>query len=120
MNESAAKLQEILKDESFGKALLAADSPETVQKMLEEKGVSLSLDEISEVGELISRIASGEITEEQLRAAGNGELSEEDLEQVAGGDINAVTALGIIIAGVLGTAGLLIDSAVESNTGRHW
>ena len=37
------------------------------------------------IGGILNKLASGEITQEQVQKAANGELSEEELEHVAGG-----------------------------------
>ena len=95
------KVREVLSDEGFVKELLAMENEAEVQKALGDKGISISLEEIEMVGELIRKAASGEITVEQIEAAGSGELSEDELEQVAGGAILS----GIIACLVLGAIG---------------
>ena len=83
MNEE--KLKEALSDEAFVKELLAMEKPEDVQAALEEKGVEFTLDDIKQIGEVIRKVQSGEISQEQLERAANGELSEDELEGVSGG-----------------------------------
>ncbi|MBR3630635.1 MAG: hypothetical protein IKN55_09240, partial [Oscillospiraceae bacterium] len=76
-----------LSDEDFVKTLLSSETPEAAQKLLSDKGVSLSIEEIRSAGETLSKLAEGEIS---------SELSEDELEQVAGGDVICGIIVGII------------------------
>ena len=84
MNQNAEQLKKVLSDEDFVKTLLSSETPEAAQKLLSDKGVSLSIEEIRSAGETISKLAEGKIS---------SELSEDELEQAAGGDL----ASGIIV-----------------------
>ena len=95
MNEE--KLKEVLSDDAFVKELLAMEKPEDVQAALEEKGVEFTLDDIKQIGEVIRKVQSGEISQEQVERAANGELSEDELEGVSGGIL--LTTLLWITAG---------------------
>ena len=95
MDERTEKLKELLSDEAFAKQILSAESAESVQAMLEEKGVSLTIEEIEKTGELLEHYAEGQ----------DGELSEDDLEGVAGGV--DLSSLGLPLA-VVGTFGLAL------------
>jgi len=69
-----AKLKEVMADKTFAGKLLSLEEPEDVKKALEEKGVSLTLDEIRQMAE------------DAIRAdEGDGELFEDELDMVAGG-----------------------------------
>ena len=104
------RLKEVLKDEAFVKELLAMEEPEQVQEALEEKGVPLTLDEIKNLGEFVSKVASGEIPQETVEAMANGELSEAELEEVAGGVVVEL----IIVLGVAAFFGAgMVFEAVE-------
>jgi hypothetical protein len=102
------KLKEVLSDEAFVKKLLAMEKPEDVQDALEDKGVEMSLDDIKQIGEIIRKVQSGEISQEQLERAADGELSEDELEGVSGGLV--LTILGIV--GIVFCAGAVATSAV--------
>ena len=69
-----AKLKEVMADKTFAEKLLSLEEPEDVKKALEEKGVSLTLDEIRQMAE-------DAIREDE----GDGELSDDELDMVAGG-----------------------------------
>ena len=96
MNENLTK---VFSDEAFLKELLAAESAEAAQKMLEDKGVNMSVDEINQLGEYAGKVISGEITAEDIQNQESDELSEDDLENVAGGF--AITAACIAVGGFL-------------------
>ncbi|MBR3631193.1 MAG: Nif11-like leader peptide family natural product precursor [Mogibacterium sp.] len=96
MNEAMNK---VFSDEAFMKELLAADSAESAQKMLEDKGVNMSIDEITQLGEYAEKVISGEITAEEIQAQESDELSDDDLENVAGGF--AITAACVAVGGFL-------------------
>lgn len=112
MNENTIK--NIFEDEALVKELLTLDSAEAVQAKLEDNGYSLSIDEINLIGETLQKIASGELTQEQIEAAADGELNEDDLEQVSGGI--ALATVGAIIVAIGGStaAGAALYTAVES------
>ena len=102
------KLQELFKDEAFVKELFSKEEPEDAQAFLEEKGVSLTLDEVKELAAAIEKAASGELKPEDLEKAANGELSESDLEEVAGGiGAFAAIAITVIASGTITTGGVL-------------
>ena len=99
MDNRIEKIQELMKNASFIKKLLGMENPEDVQDLFEDNGVALTLDEVKQIGLMLDKVFSGEITAEQLEQAASGELSEDDLEQVAGGVILAGIAT-MIITGV--------------------
>ena len=80
-----ARLKEVLSDEEFVKELLTMKTAEQVQDALEDKGISVTTDEIRQVGDFLKRVESGEISQDTVRAIASGELSEAELEEVAGG-----------------------------------
>lgn len=106
MNERAEKLKEIFEDKELAKELLSIEEAEDAQKWFSDHGAELTMDEVKSLGNLFAKIADGEITEEQLRAAAgsDGELSEEELENVAGGIIfiDDFIIMGGIILGMGG------------------
>ena len=74
-----AKLKEVMADKTFAEKLLSLEEPEDVKKALEEKGVSLTLDEIRQMAE------------DAIRAdEGDGELFEDELDMVAGGGFTKI------------------------------
>lgn len=107
------KLKEVFSDEGFVEKLLKLETPEEAQTALEEKGVSLSLDDIRQTAEMLQKVGSGELSREQLEAAANGELSEEELENVAGGSLTVVLTL-VVIGSILGTGGLITHLETRS------
>ena len=117
MSAKIEKLQELLKDEAFAKELLTKEEPEDVQALFEANGVELSLDEVKAIGDALDKVASGEITAEQIEKTANGELSEDDLAEVAGGELATLTACAIIFAGsviVGGSIGAGTAAVVEN------
>ena len=97
------KIEQIFSDEVFVASLLNLDTAEAVQAALQEKGVTLSLDEICQV-------------RDGLVAYANGELSEAELEQVAGGIV--VTTLIMIILGVISGTCAAVSGVHEATKGR--
>ena len=87
-------MKELLADETFSRQLIAAESEEEVQKMLADKGVSLSLDEIKAIGDLLDKHAGND----------DGTLSEDDLEQVAGGADFSSLGVPALVFGTFGLA----------------
>lgn len=83
---SKSQITEILTPD-FTKELLSLETAKEVQSALQEKGMDLSLDEISKIKDLLNKQADGQ-----------EELSETDLEDVAGGDAGIVIGIiGIVI-----------------------
>ena len=107
-----ARLKEVLSDEEFVKELLTMGTAEQVQDALEDKGISVTTDEIHQAGDLLRKAASGEIPKETLEAAANGELSEAELEEVAGG-FGVLLALTLIIVGSAAGTSYLAGSALD-------
>lgn len=116
MDQRAERLKELMNDESFVKEFITKQSPEDVQAFLEANGVELSLDEVRQIGSLLEKVASGEITDDELIKASNGELSEDELADVAGGEVLVTMAAltGIIVTGVV--SGAVITTAAIAIT----
>ena len=98
-----ARLKEVLSDEEFVKELLTMKTAEQVQDALEDKGISVTTDEIRQVGDFLKRVESGEISQDTVRAIASGELSEAELEEVAGGSVAAVILFVGLVATFLGS-----------------
>lgn len=90
MNE--ATIREVFSDENFVKGLFELETPEEVQTALRQKDISLSVEEIVKVRELLLK-----------RMETGAELSEEELAEVTGGSVTAIIGL----CAVLGAAALL-------------
>ena len=104
-----AILEEKLRDESFVKELLTKETAEDAQAFFEANGIELTIDEVKAAGEILSKVASGEIAAEDIEKMANGELSEDELAEVAGG---LIVTTGMIIAacvvgGIVGTGGTI-------------
>ena len=85
------KIKKVMSDEAYVKELLALETPEEVQASLEEKDIEMSLEEIKQAINLLSRYSEGE-------------LSEDELSEVAGGDLCTVClVIGIASWVVSGT-----------------
>lgn len=104
MNEQA--IRELFSDETFIASILAMETPEEVQKALAEKGLDLSLEEISAI--------KNTLTEDE------GELSEDDLENVAGGIALTTLICGLIIGGAAAAGTVSLGKAVNGWTRRRW
>jgi len=86
MNEAA--IREVFSDENFVKGLFELETPEEVQIALRQKDISLSIEEIVKVRELmLKRLEKG------------AELSDEELESVTGGSVTVIAGV-IILVGV--------------------
>ncbi|MBR3631192.1 MAG: class IIb bacteriocin, lactobin A/cerein 7B family [Mogibacterium sp.] len=93
-NENLAQnLESVFQDEAFLKQVLEASDVTDVQKMLEDRGVEMTTDQITAFGEILSKYEAGEITQEQLEKIGSDELSDDDLENVAGGFGDLMTVI---------------------------
>ncbi len=101
-------LKQALADKDFAESLINMETPEEVQAALNDKGISLSLEDISMIQQI-------------LENGTEGELSEDELENVAGGSLTVLAALGIaslVMACVGGTVKL--GNKVDSWTRRRW
>ena len=106
--ELEEQMKQALSDKGFAESLIAMETPEEVQTALQEKGIGLSLEDISTIRQL-------------LENGTEGELSEDELETVAGGSLTVLAALGIaslIMACVGGTVKL--GDKVNTWTRRRW
>ncbi len=72
MNEQ--EINELFSDEQFVKELFALETPEEIQAVLTNKDIDITIEDISELKELLTKKEAGE-------------LSDEELEDVAGGNI---------------------------------
>ncbi|MBR3630963.1 MAG: hypothetical protein IKN55_10920 [Oscillospiraceae bacterium] len=107
MNERTEQFKAILADEAAVRDCLAAENAGTVQKILADKGLEMSLEEIEALGSLLADYAAGKISTEQIEKAAGGELTEDELAQAAGGRILQVL---VPLAGIMTVAcGVLID-----------
>ena len=88
MNEKNEQIKAVMADEAFVQACVEAENEEAVQKLFAGKGIEMSLTEIRLMKKMVSDVAEGSITEEQLEQLSNaGELSEDELAEAAGGNI---------------------------------
>lgn len=107
MEQKFAELQaKIEADSSLAEKLLALETPEEVQAALKGEGLDFSVEEINVLRDALVK----------AMAKGDGELSDEDLEDVAGGSITVAAVVAVVgcIAGVVGTAGGIVDNIVRS------
>ena len=103
MNEE--KIKKVFSDEEFVKSLMNLETPEAVQKALEEKDIDLSVEDIKKIAELVQK-------------KDNGELSEDELEEVAGGtDVGAIAA---VVGAVVGSPVAIVGGVVASIKRRRW
>jgi hypothetical protein len=94
MNE--ATIREVFSDEQFVRGLFQLETPEEVQAVLQKKDISLSVEEIVKIRELmLKKMETG------------AELSEAEMESVTGGSL---TVVAIVLLGVglgMGAASLV-------------
>lgn len=76
------KLKEIVADQSFMESILAMDTPGDVQTALKEKGIEMSIEDISIMGQLIAKMVEKETTN----------LTQKDLEDISGGSKGSTTS----------------------------
>lgn len=109
MNEEL--LKSVLSDADFVKSLTELENPEDVQAALKEKGIELTLEDITAVQNILEN-SNGELSDE---------LSEDDLENVAGGSLTIMAALGIagLITAVCGGIATL-GNKTDTWTSRRW
>ena len=100
-NVNLQKLKIVFEDKEFVKKLMMLETAEDVKKELEAKGVSLTLDEIEDLGEQIIGIASGVKKED---------LSNEELEAVCGGNDSTERIVKGVIGGLAATAVIAIGT----------
>ena len=101
---NTANWKTVLADEAFVKSLLELETAAAVQTALKEKDINLTEAEVLGIRDLLVKVESGEISDENLaqwaEQAENGELSEEVLEQISGGII--LTSAGILALCIVG------------------
>ena len=103
MSGRLSGLKEIFENEELAKEVLSIEQPEDAQEWFNEHDVDITLEEVKELGSLISKISSGEISKDMLDKASSGEMTEDELENVAGGALTADDKMGIsfLIAAVI-------------------
>ncbi|MEW9122496.1 MAG: Nif11-like leader peptide family RiPP precursor [Thermotaleaceae bacterium] len=82
-----AKMSE---DKAFAEKLAGAQSPEAVQSIAAESGLTLTIEQVMEAKEIL----------EKALASKMGELSDEDLDEVAGGAVTGEQVANAV-AGVI-------------------
>lgn len=115
-------LKEVFADEAFVEGLLQLESAAKVQEALKEKDIEMTEDDIISLRDIMVKVESGEVSEEQLESwaaqAEEGEIPEEILELVSGGVITItalllgtlVTTLKMAAVGV-GAAGVTVGAS---------
>lgn len=103
--ERQDKLQALLSDQAFVSELLRKTKPEDAQAYFEENGLTLSHEEIMQLGEGLNQLF-----------ANNGELSDDELAQVAGGShpINWLKAAIVGLASAVGVGGVCVLLALST------
>lgn len=87
------KIKSILADEEFVSNLSSLEEPEDVRKAFEDRGVELSVEDITKMRDILAKNAENP----------DGELSEDELEDVAGGELITIcTLIGVAIGGAVG------------------
>ena len=116
------KLKEVFADEAFVEGLLQLESAAEVQEALKEKDIEMTEDDIISLRDIMVKVESGEVSEEQLESwaaqSEEGEIPEEMLELVSGGVITItalllgtlVTTLKMAAVGV-GAAGVTVGAS---------
>ena len=116
------KLKEVFADEAFVGGLLQLESAAEVQEALKEKDIEMTEDDIISLRDIMVKVESGEVSEEQLESwaaqAEEGEIPEKMLELVSGGVITItalllgtlVTTLKMAAVGV-GAAGVTVGAS---------
>lgn len=87
-NTVTAKVEAVMKDQSFVEQLFAAETAEAAQALFASKDIQFTLEEVKQIGSGLCAVAAGD------------ELSADDLDAVAGGiALTTVAAVVSIIAG---------------------
>lgn len=92
------KLTEIFSNKEFVKSFFEPKNEEEVQKVLKEKGIDLSLQEIQKMREMLIQKKNGELSDEELEAVSGGGLLEwlKDV-QVISDMIETISDIGEVI-----------------------
>ena len=116
------KLKEVFADEAFVEGLLQLESAAEVQEALKEKDIEMTEDDIISLRDIMVKVESGEVSEEQMESwaaqAEEGEIPEKMLELVSGGVVTItaillgalVTTLKMAAVGV-GAAGVTVGAS---------
>ncbi len=83
-----ATIRGVFSDENFVKGLFELETPREVQATLRQKDISLSVEEIVKIRELLAK-----------RLETGAELSDEELESVTGGSVTVAIVGLLILAG---------------------
>lgn len=121
-------LKEVFADEAFVEGLLQLESAVEVQEALKEKDIEMTEDDIISLRDIMVKVESGEVSEEQMESwaaqAEEGEIPEEMLELVSGGIVISTAAaiawgIGYAVCAVTGVAvgGWIFNTAEGS---RGW
>ena len=109
------KLKEVFADEAFVEGLLQLESAAEVQEALKEKDIEMTEDDIISLRDIMVKVESGEVSEEQLESwaaqSEEGEIPEEMLELVSGGVITITAVLLGCLATTLKMAAVGVGAA---------
>lgn len=116
------RLQDLFSDNHFVNQLFSLDDANDVQKLMETKGVSLSIDDINQTKDFLIRYQNDELTSYEknlLNIISNGDqeqLDDEQLELVNGGCVGIIIGIGILSGILAGMIGYTAYDAVR----RRW
>lgn len=96
------KLTEIFSNKEFVKSFFEPKNEEEVQKVLKEKGIDLSLQEIQKIREILIQKKNGELSDEELEAVSGGGFGDSFLKclqvaQVISDLIEGISGIGEVI-----------------------
>jgi len=100
--ELELKVQEVFSDEEYVKSLFDLETPEEVQASLEEKGISISVEEVVYIYDCLIKQEAGELTDEDLVA------------------VNGGCAIGTVVGIVVGAVGAVLSAAGIVDNHVRW
>lgn len=84
------KFMDLLNNKEFVHEMMSQETPEDVQRVFEAHGVSISLEEVDELGKAIAAA--------EAQGTAEGELTEDQLMNVAGGAIEWILVGKVVVA----------------------
>lgn len=88
------KLNELTNDKAFVEMMMSQETPEDVQRVFNEHGVPLTLDDVKRIGSALAQMEEP-----------TSELSEDDLDSVAGGVVLTAATCWAVAKAIIAIGG---------------
>ena len=107
------RLEEVFSEQVFIQSFLDSETPEEIQVIFKERGIEMTIEEITVIWEIFCLVKNGEATLEDVlelqkyvENLDGGELNEEELENVSGGVAPLLDIIGGVALKALVKAGV--------------